>query len=255
MWRGQPKARKGTPPSRTDTSLTHRTGNTETYTGEGTRKHIRATAPLTRIGHIPGGRRPLLREGGPISYQPRSSASFPQREKGNIHGREHKPWTGHTHRCPTRPQPPQAPQLPSRLPRLLLPTPARHPCSHLEAGSYLRLIDFCITQLTAQGPSRTCNESKEEEESPGKLASLNLQLLRLLQVFLWSPMRSLGFAINVIGGASCARQVRWSTLGMVRAPRRHLSGATPRVPPSPSPGMCTTTPECQHENSVAHSHR
>ena len=32
------------------------------------------------------------------------------------------------------------------------------------AGSYLRLIDFCITQLKAQGPSRTCNESKEEEE-------------------------------------------------------------------------------------------
>ena len=27
---------------------------------------------------------------------------------------------------------------------------------------YLRLIDFCITQLKAQGPSRTCNESKEE---------------------------------------------------------------------------------------------
>ena len=33
-----------------------------------------------------------------------------------------------------------------------------------EAGSYLRLIDFCITQLKAQGPSRTCNESKEEEK-------------------------------------------------------------------------------------------
>jgi len=32
-----------------------------------------------------------------------------------------------------------------------------------EAGSYLRLIDSCITQLKAQGPSRFCNESKEEE--------------------------------------------------------------------------------------------
>ena len=31
-----------------------------------------------------------------------------------------------------------------------------------EAGSYLRLIDSCITQLKAQGPSRTCNESNEE---------------------------------------------------------------------------------------------
>ena len=31
----------------------------------------------------------------------------------------------------------------------------------------MRLIDFCITQLKAQGPSRTCNESKEEEEEVG----------------------------------------------------------------------------------------
>ena len=38
-------------------------------------------------------------------------------------------------------------------------------CCGTEAGSYLRLIDSCITQLKAQGPSRTCNESKEEEEA------------------------------------------------------------------------------------------
>ena len=37
-------------------------------------------------------------------------------------------------------------------------------CSGSEAGSYLRLIDSCIPQLKAQGPSRTSNESKEEEE-------------------------------------------------------------------------------------------
>ena len=37
-------------------------------------------------------------------------------------------------------------------------------CSGSEAGSYLRLIDSCITRLKAQGPSRTCNESEEEEE-------------------------------------------------------------------------------------------
>jgi len=37
-------------------------------------------------------------------------------------------------------------------------------CSGSEARSYLRLIDSCITQLKAQGPSRTGNESKEEEE-------------------------------------------------------------------------------------------
>jgi len=34
----------------------------------------------------------------------------------------------------------------------------------IEAGSYLRLIGFCITPLKAQGPSRTCDESKEEEK-------------------------------------------------------------------------------------------
>ena len=32
------------------------------------------------------------------------------------------------------------------------------------AGSYLRLIYACITQLKAHGPSRTCNESKAEED-------------------------------------------------------------------------------------------
>jgi len=34
----------------------------------------------------------------------------------------------------------------------------------LEAGSYLRLIDSCITQLKAQGPSMTCNTNEKEEE-------------------------------------------------------------------------------------------
>jgi len=45
-----------------------------------------------------------------------------------------------------------------------------------EGGSTLRpkpllLLDFCITQLEAQGPSRTCNESKEEEEASSLLLS------------------------------------------------------------------------------------
>jgi len=30
------------------------------------------------------------------------------------------------------------------------------------SGTYLRRIDSCITQLKAQGPFMTCNESKEE---------------------------------------------------------------------------------------------
>ena len=39
--------------------------------------------------------------------------------------------------------------------------------SGTEAGSYLRPIDSCITQLEGQGPSRTCNESKEERREGG----------------------------------------------------------------------------------------
>ena len=35
--------------------------------------------------------------------------------------------------------------------------------------SHLRLIDSCITQVKAQGPSRTCTESKEEEEEEEEL--------------------------------------------------------------------------------------
>jgi len=41
---------------------------------------------------------------------------------------------------------------------------ARDYHSGSEAGSYVRLIDYCITQLKDQAPSRTCNESKEEED-------------------------------------------------------------------------------------------
>jgi len=45
----------------------------------------------------------------------------------------------------------------------VVPLHAVRPVVVSEAGSYLRLIDSCITQLKAQGPSRTCNGSKEEE--------------------------------------------------------------------------------------------
>ena len=34
-----------------------------------------------------------------------------------------------------------------------------------EAVSYLRLTDSCITQLKAQGPARTCNESQKNAEA------------------------------------------------------------------------------------------
>jgi len=46
---------------------------------------------------------------------------------------------------------------------LELPYVPTEMCSGSEAGSCLRLIDSCTTQLKAQGPS-TCNEIKEEEE-------------------------------------------------------------------------------------------
>jgi len=52
---------------------------------------------------------------------------------------------------------------------------ARRACrSQTSPRSCLRLMDSCITQLKAQGPSRTCNERKEEEEEdvPAALPSL-----------------------------------------------------------------------------------
>ena len=53
-------------------------------------------------------------------------------------------------------------------------------CCGTEAGSYLRLIDSCITQLKAQGASRTCNESKEEEdEFGGDTISVNISVTLL----------------------------------------------------------------------------
>ena len=39
-------------------------------------------------------------------------------------------------------------------------------CCGTEAGSYLRLTDSCVTQLKAQGPSRTCNESHLQASDP-----------------------------------------------------------------------------------------
>ena len=55
---------------------------------------------------------------------------------------------------------------------------AVEPCAGIEAGACLRLIDSCITQLKAQGPSMTCDESKEEKEeaevdTPGVLVPVH----------------------------------------------------------------------------------
>jgi len=35
------------------------------------------------------------------------------------------------------------------------------------------LVDSCTTQLKVQGPSRTCNESKEEESGEGAACTLH----------------------------------------------------------------------------------
>ena len=51
---------------------------------------------------------------------------------------------------------------------------------HLEAGPYLRLIDSCITQRKAQGPARTCDESKEEENHSRVRGGLVFKAHRLL---------------------------------------------------------------------------
>ena len=59
-----------------------------------------------------------------------------------------------------------------------MPSTPEEPFSFFsEAGSYLRLIDSCISQ--AQGPSRTCNESEEEEEGwlPCSRVRSHLELL------------------------------------------------------------------------------
>ncbi len=66
-------------------------------------------------------------------------------------------------------------------------------CSGSEAGSYLRLIDACITQLRAQGTSRTCNESKEEED----IRHLVTQIAAVDRRWHISDIQGLGFQVKV----------------------------------------------------------
>jgi len=73
------------------------------------------------------------------------------------------------------------------------------PCG-TEAGSYLRLIHSCITQLKAQGPSRTCNErkasgSKHAASFPGLMRmpgqSTQVPLMWMTgQSLMWMPGQS-----------------------------------------------------------------
>jgi len=62
-----------------------------------------------------------------------------------------------------------------------------------EAGSYLRLIYFCITRLKAQGPSRTCNESKEEEKKSYPIAARQRLTIAIRT---WLRLEGLGFRVQ-----------------------------------------------------------
>ena len=55
----------------------------------------------------------------------------------------------------------------------------------VEAGSYLRLMDSCVTQLQAQGPSRTYNESKEEGLGSRVQISASAKVHLLLAIRRW----------------------------------------------------------------------
>jgi len=66
-----------------------------------------------------------------------------------------------------------------------------------DAGSYLRLIDSCITQLKAQGASRTCNESKEEEEGRGRTVAETGPSHR--SSIWWNLIQRSGFRIQGLG--------------------------------------------------------
>jgi len=51
-------------------------------------------------------------------------------------------------------------------------------CCGYRGGLVFKALDACITQLKAQGPSVTCNESKEEEEDTSSFrAALPRRLL------------------------------------------------------------------------------
>ena len=90
-------------------------------------------------------------------------------------------------------------------------------CSGSEAGLYLRLIDFCITQRKAQGPSRTCNESKEEalRFAAGRVAQMVVQDLGIQ----FNVLRRPGEGISSSHGARPVRslilEIKWTRTSRV----------------------------------------
>ena len=90
--------------------------------------------------------------------------------------------------------------------------------------AYLRLIDSCITQLKAQGPSRTCNESKEEEEASRVLMFVPAAL---------SPRRQ-----TPLAASSTRRREREVQPQSTCTPNRWSSAATHTRKGSTSFGAC-----------------
>ena len=102
-----------------------------------------------------------------------------------------------------------------------------------EAGAYLRPIDSCITQLKVQGPSRTCNESKEEEEKAASFSRAGAarhgggarhvavgQNLAIGRAGVWGP----DMPVRSCAVAACAC---WAPLATAHAGRSAASSAQP----------------------------
>ena len=53
---------------------------------------------------------------------------------------------------------------------------------------HLRRIDACITQIKAKGPSRTCNESKDEEEEEYSITTAAFDMPRLFFSGVWQAV-------------------------------------------------------------------
>ena len=51
-----------------------------------------------------------------------------------------------------------------------------------EAGSYFRLIDSCITQLEAQGPSRTFHDSRAIAVIVGRVWSWSFEVFETFKI-------------------------------------------------------------------------
>ena len=100
-------------------------------------------------------------------------------------------------------------------------------CCGNEEGSYLRLINACITHLEDQGPSRTCNESKEEESDNVALALSGNGVQDKVSLFFFGPPynQSEGAPLKQLKGAPY-NQLEGPPLKQLQgAPYTQLEGA------------------------------